>query len=121
LEDNDAWFLSASGSPPCFFDFLTNQTLTKHETSSNPPTRPVPSLPLSPPQSTVPIGPKGINALSMACDQGADVVSNAGRARDWRKRNRPFYRKGHTVIWQNAPNVLQLNAFGQPNFQLPKF
>jgi hypothetical protein len=31
-----------------FFDFLTNQTLTKYETSSNSSTRPVPSLPYSP-------------------------------------------------------------------------
>jgi hypothetical protein len=28
-------------SPPYFFDFLTNQTLTKHETSSNQSTHPV--------------------------------------------------------------------------------
>ena len=37
----EIYYILTSGSPPYFFDFLTNQTLTKYETSSNQSTHPV--------------------------------------------------------------------------------
>ena len=50
-------FIKPANPPLSFPPFLSNTHLT--------------------PQSTVPREPKGINALSMACDQGIDVVSKA--------------------------------------------
>ena len=84
MEDNNAWLLSASGSPPYFFDFLTNQTLTKHETSSNqsilnPSCSFTPFLSINylTPQSTVGVRGSKINALLGQKCLGGCLVSEA--------------------------------------------
>ena len=55
------------------------------------------------PQSTAPREPKGINALSMACDQGIDVVSNAHQ-----RKCINFFRSSHNHLPRRPTFFLQM-------------